>query len=77
MHGNFFDPEFYINNNTIYIYNGTSGTREDNWQMVLDVPAEERIEHFYITPYFDILCLTDYGNLYSGKLMLDNISEKM
>lgn len=77
MHGNFFDPEFRIDGNTLYISNSTSGTREDNWQMVLDISSQERITHFFITTYFDIICITDLGFLYAGKLMLDNVNEKL
>ena len=77
MHGNFFDPDFYLSPNVLYIHNGTSGTREDNWQMQIGVPKDEQITHFYITCYFDILCLTDNGNLYAGKLMLDNTAETL
>ena len=75
MHGNFFDPEFYLSDNIVYIHNGTSGTREDNWQMNLDIPSEEKVTDFFITTYFDIICITNAGNLYSGKLMLDNMGE--
>lgn len=77
MHGNFFDPEFKVDGNVLYISNSTQGTREDNWQMTLDISSQERITHFFVTTYFDIICITDLGFLYAGKLMLDNTVEKL
>jgi hypothetical protein len=43
--------------------------------MNLDISSEEKVTDFFITTYFDIICITNAGNLYSGKLMLDNMGE--